>query len=143
MLWWSKAPDSIVSRDVSQRSVKKTAVEPEIDNIVDDDDDDNDNEETKAVDWDLHYAALIEYSKEYGDCNIPLKKSYECLLKGLGANGTDLKYSRKLGRWLDTQRVAKRGTRSDKNLSKDRELKLQALVDQGNKYYIIFFLNLY
>jgi hypothetical protein len=75
--------------------------------------------------WDIHYSALIEYGKEHGNCNIPIKTIYECILPG-----DDVKhYSGCLGNWLELQRRAK----VMNQLSPDLEVRLQKLVDMGMK----------
>jgi len=83
------------------------------------------------IDWPRHYAALLEYAKEHGHCNVPQNKSYECLLPGMGDDGSDFAYSGKLGMWLSRQRCSKKGTNGNKSLSEDQEAQLQTLVDQG------------
>ena len=52
------------------------------------------------ITWRQHYFALLEYEKQYGNCNV--KKgfkhiNFECTLRGMGENGTDYHYSAKLG----------------------------------------------
>ena len=79
--------------------------------------------------WPMHYAALLEYCREYGHCNVPWSHNYECILKGFGRNGTDLKYTGKLGSWLSTQRQSKKGHGG--RLSPERQQLLQRLVDDG------------
>lgn len=89
------------------------------------------------LDWDIHYAALVEYGEEYGHCNVPTRKNtpideyYKCVLKGLGTNGSNYKYFEKLGRWLDDQRRKKRGTRGNAVLTTEQDSKLQTLVNKG------------
>ena len=65
-----------------------------------------------CIDWPRHYAALVEYGKEYGHCNVPRKNIahdyYKCVLKGIGENGSDFQYHGNLGTWLFTQRQRKR-----------------------------------
>lgn len=79
--------------------------------------------------WRRHFAALLEYGREYGHCNVPVLASYECMLPGMGPLGTPLQYAGKLGKWLTTQRQAKKG--HGYQLAPDRERLLQDLVDQG------------
>lgn len=88
------------------------------------------------LDWNLNYAALIEYGKEYGNCNVPTRKHYECILTGNGANGSDHKYSGKLGTWLCNQKRKKRGSYGNLTLSLDHETLLQSLVDEGALFYL-------
>ena len=84
-----------------------------------------------AIDWPRHYAALLEYGKEHGTCNIPHLRRYECDLPGLGENGSVFHYEGKLGSWLDRQRQSKKGF-GKFNISEDQVTQLQILVDQGN-----------
>ena len=82
--------------------------------------------------WDHHYAALLEYGKQHGHCNVPQLDSYTCVLKGMGKNGSDMAYSGKLGTWVSGQRKMKKGTESKgRKLTPDREALLQKLVNQG------------
>jgi hypothetical protein len=47
------------------------------------------------------------------------------------ADGREDHYSGQLGRWLSVQRYSKKGDKGYKELSADREDKLQRLVDLG------------
>ena len=81
-------------------------------------------------DWPRHYAALLEYYKEHGTCNVPQQVYYECELPGMGdEEGEDFHYIGYLGLWLANQRRCKRGLRSA--LTPKRDALLQALVDEG------------
>lgn len=51
--------------------------------------------------WDIHYAALLEYDQEYGHSNVPTEFTYHCEL----SNG--MKYQGELGQWLNIQRRLK------------------------------------
>ena len=62
------------------------------------------------LDWHIHYAALSEYYKDYGHCNVPFKAIYECVLVEAGDSGADIHYKGKLGRWVDRQRQNKKGS---------------------------------
>jgi hypothetical protein len=62
-----------------------------------------------GIDWNIHYAALEEYGREYGHCNVPFKCVYECTLRGAGEAGGDVSYAGNLGRWLDRQRQNQKG----------------------------------
>lgn len=104
-------------------------------------------------DWDIHYLALIEYSKVHGTCNVPQKDEFECDIAGMGEDGQPFKYKGRLGQWVRSQRQLKRALDApaseskrkprksedpDKpiliqTLSPEREAKLQLLVDQGTK----------
>ena len=78
-----------------------------------------------------NYFALLEYGKQFGNCNVPQMVSYKCILRGLGKGGSDLEYSGNLGSWLSKQRSMKKGTAGYGRLRADREVLLQQLVDQG------------
>ena len=88
--------------------------------------------------WELHYAALLEYGKQYGHCNIPSGDSYACILpvsdavkagdgNGDGDGMSELKYSGFLGKWLMIQGMLK----GQEKLDVAHESLLQALVDRG------------
>lgn len=85
------------------------------------------------IDWPRHYAALLEYYKEHGTCNVNSKHGYECNLVGMGDNGQDFHYVGKLGRWLRDQRQARKGSRP--KLTPERNAQLQKLVDEGEIYF--------
>ena len=36
----------------------------------------------RLQDWNIHYAAILEYFKEFGTCDVPKNRSYECDLPG-------------------------------------------------------------
>ena len=82
------------------------------------------------IDWPRNYAALLEYCKKYGTCNIPKRDSYECDLEGLGESGGVYHYKGNLGMWFNDQRKAKKGTGRYK-LTPERLALLQKLVDEG------------
>jgi len=90
-------------------------------------------EEKKAAEdaiWARHFAALLEYCKQYDTCNVTTewrKKSFKCDLVGMAADGGVYHYEGKLGYWVHRQRKAKHANK----LPADREAQLQALVDQG------------
>lgn len=73
---------------------------------------------------------MPEDCEEHGHCNVPRNQSYDCVLPGLEEDGSDVKYSGKLGKWLDTQRQKKNGIVGPR-LATDREAQLQELVDRG------------
>lgn len=81
--------------------------------------------------WSKHYAALVEYGKEHGTCNAPLKTTFTCVLQGMGEGGTDLEYEGNIGFWLNRQRQARKHMNGHKRLTADREALLQQLVDEG------------
>jgi len=81
----------------------------------------------EAAMWARHFAALLEYCRQKGTCNIAQRKSFKCDLVGMAPDGGVYKYDEKLGKWLHNQRQAKRKNK----LLADREAQLQALVDQG------------
>ena len=90
--------------------------------------------------WRFHYAALLEYYKINGSCNVPSSVIFECKLPDMGENGRPYHYNGKLGRWLMYQRQAKLGKYNKSKLSPEHEAKLQLLVDEGNNYNRIFLL---
>jgi hypothetical protein len=81
--------------------------------------------------WPRNFAALLRYGEEYKTCNVPSKAVYECILPGMGDNGTDFQYMGRLGVWLNNQRRAKKGTHGSRRITPDREALLQMLVDEG------------
>lgn len=78
--------------------------------------------------WPKHYAALLEYGREFGHCNVRQKETYQCVLPGLGRNGADYTYDGKLGRWLANQR---RFNRTQEHIGPQRTALLQSLVNEG------------
>jgi hypothetical protein len=88
-------------------------------------------ENTVSLDWWTHRAALDEYAREYGHCNVPGKFQYECILHGVSdGNNEDTPYKANLGLWLSRQRASKLGS-SKTTLSSDKLASLQELVDKG------------
>lgn len=87
------------------------------------------NKKLAVSEWNRHYAALIDYGRTHGHCNVPQVQSYECVLPGMGDDGEDYLYNSRLGIWLCTQRQAKKGMRNA--LAQEREELLQELVDQN------------
>ncbi len=87
--------------------------------------------------WPRHFAALLEYAKEHGHCNVPPQASYECVLPATGILGKSMRYKGDLGVWLTHQKRAKRVL--DPSLCPERDALLQQLVDEGNvsKIYMI------
>ena len=83
------------------------------------------------LEWSTNYAALLEYYKKNGTCNVPQTAVYECDLEGLGENGSEYHYVGKLGAWLSSQRQAKFG-RHNRKITPEREALLQKLVNEGN-----------
>lgn len=77
--------------------------------------------------WSRSYAALLEYYREHGTCNIPKYESYECMLVGMDDDGSDHFYSANLGGWLHRQQYNK----ATNQLRPHRKSQLQSLVDQG------------
>ena len=82
------------------------------------------------VEWRYHYAALLEYYKEHGTCNVPKRSSYECDIPDMGDDGAVYHYKGNLGSWLDYQRKANRSTGLHR-ISPERVAQLQLLVDEG------------
>lgn len=77
--------------------------------------------------WNRYFAALSEYIKEYGQCNLPLTTSvYECTVPSTGR-----RFCGNLSVWLFSQRLAKRGLLGRAPLTPQREALLQTLADQG------------
>ena len=91
--------------------------------------------------WSHHYAALSEYYKEHGTCNIPQSHSYECDLPGMRDDVDNIiHYKANLGKWLTEQRQARKGQGCSK-LSNEREAQLQILVDDGNIYIHLLYID--
>ena len=97
------------------------------------------NKKQGDIDWPRNYAALLEYYKEHGTCNVPQDAVYECDLKGLGEDGGVLHYVGNLGRWLHTQRQAKKGQGNNK-ITPERQAWLQKLVHEG-EYVCVYFIS--
>ena len=89
------------------------------------------------INWPRNYAALLEYYKEHGTCNIPIRAFYECDLEGLGEDGGLYHYAGNLGAWLKTQRQAKKGNGAYK-LTTERQALLQKLVNEGEHVCVSF-----
>lgn len=87
------------------------------------------------TEWNVNLAALKKYREEHGHCNIPSTHSYECVLPGLGEDGSDLHYKSTLGQWLLRQRQLKKmvaeGRAAKGGFTPEREALLQELVDEG------------
>ena len=82
------------------------------------------------LEWNTNYAALLEYYKEHGTCNVPRNPVYECDLKGWGEDGGVYHYVGNLGAWLNHQRTAKKG-QDNRKITPERHALLQKLVDEG------------
>ena len=80
-----------------------------------------------------NYAALLEYCKEHGTCNVPYSVVYECNLPSVDGDGGTYRYKSKLGQWLIINKRAKKGV-GRYTITPEHEAQLQLLVDQGNKY---------
>lgn len=80
-----------------------------------------------SVTWADNFAALKKYGEELGNCNVPLRGSYECVLEGFGEGGAGLHYVGKLGIWLQIQRQMI----AHKRMPADREALIQELIDAG------------
>ena len=87
------------------------------------------------IDWPRNYAALLEYYKMNGTCNVPYKTVYKCDLESLGENGGVYHYVGNLGTWLYTQRQAKKDKGNSK-ITLERQAWLQKLVDEGKCVYM-------
>ncbi len=92
---------------------------------------------TGEISWARHFAALVEYGKQHGHCNVPLKTFFECAIPagGIGEGGEMTgemtMYQGNLGFWLNRQRQARKGQGHSKKLLPEREALLQRLVDEG------------
>eukprot|EP01042_Synura_sphagnicola_P036431 gene36431-biopygen5277 len=75
----------------------------------------------KDVIWNSNCDILEEYWRLFGTCNCPARTV--CVLPG----GREVN----IGKWLNDQRMMKRGTRGQLHLTTEREARLQALVDEG------------
>lgn len=91
--------------------------------------------------WYRHYAALLEWGKENGHCNIPVRSDYECETPDMvDTHGKTLctggHYTGKLGHWLDNQRtIRKRQSTYDgpnKEVNCTRQALLLNLIETGN-----------
>jgi hypothetical protein len=82
--------------------------------------------------WSLHYAALLEYCKQQGHCNVPHDLTFACVLKEMGKNGEDYQYEEKLGDWLTNQRSIYHGHKGQK-MEPDRRAKLEELHEKGKE----------
>lgn len=92
---------------------------------------------SEGVDWNKHFAALLEYGKIHNSYNVPQKFVFECDIPMSVAVGFESSentsavyhYNGRLGRWLDNQRQFKKGNGG--KLYNERNRKLQVLVDEG------------
>ena len=91
------------------------------------------------LEWYTNYAALLEYYKEHGTCNVSRKVIYECDLEGCGDDGGVYHYAGKLGFWLCNQRQAK-NNQGNRKITPKRQALLQKLVDEGNCEYVFHFI---
>jgi len=87
--------------------------------------------------WHSHYAAILQYCKEHGHCNVPKGFSYECIIPDIGDDSPHGRYVGHLGSWLCYQRRLKKKDKSA--LLPDREGLLQQLVDEG-EYTIVLYI---
>ena len=87
-----------------------------------------------TITWPRNYAALLEYYKVYGTCNVPYHAKYECDLEGLGEYGTVYRYVGNLGLWLAHQRTSKKRNK----ITPERQALLQKLVDEGKHVCVSF-----
>jgi hypothetical protein len=75
----------------------------------------------------------MEFERRHGTFNVPKMHVFECMLPGLGDDGSVYHYKGKLGQWLSTQRQVKRGGTKALSLDPNRERLLQRLVDEGER----------
>lgn len=66
---------------------------------------------------------------------VPIHETYECQLPAHESYGSATRYSGKLGRWLQVQRMAKRGSQHVTSISAERLALLQVLVDEGKLWW--------
>ena len=85
--------------------------------------------DTREIEWQRHYAALLEYYKEHGTCNVHNSIYYECELPNMGDDGGNYRYNGRLYAWLIIQRTAMRN--EGYGLTESQTALLQALVDEG------------
>ena len=78
-------------------------------------------------DWTTHYAALLVYRTQEGNCNLTQIAIFECDIPNFGEDGSNFHYVGKLGKWLHNQRSDKKRGK----LSLQREALLQKLKDEG------------
>jgi len=88
----------------------------------------------KEAPWGLQYAALLEYGRQFGHCNVPHSTRFECDVQD--DNGSVVHYCGNLGRWVSVQRQVFKGDKSiQKRPCPERRALLQALVDQQLFYW--------
>ena len=93
--------------------------------------------DTREIEWQRHYAALLEYYKEHGTCNVHNSNLlYKCELPNMGYNGGTFHYKDRLYGWLSIQRAAMRN--EGYGLTGSQTALLQAFVDEGILLLIIF-----
>jgi hypothetical protein len=87
------------------------------------------------MNWNQNYAALLEYGRIHGHCNVPFETVFACML-------ADGEYQGALGVWLYKQGLA--WCNRVEPLSPDQESLLQRLIEDGNiitlkysMYYIV------
>jgi hypothetical protein len=88
---------------------------------------------TLDLQWRRHYAALLEYGRQNGHCNVPARGTFECDLPDLGDDGGMYHYSANLGRWAFGQKQRRKRVGKSDGLPPDREALLQKLVDEGDR----------
>ena len=87
--------------------------------------------------WRRHYAALLQYKEQHGHCNVPSNATYECILHEMNeVSINDYEYRGNLGKWLTSQRRAKKGRKGAATLTQEEDALLQVLSDQGSVVYI-------
>ncbi len=92
------------------------------------------------IPWAYHFAALAEYGRQHGTCNISARGFFECDITGV--DGQPYHYAGKLGSWVVEQRRNRKGRMPDvvrtSVLQQQREQMLQELVDSGEHRFMEF-----
>jgi hypothetical protein len=83
------------------------------------------------IGWDLHYAALVKYGKQYGTCNVPSPAVYTCTIEGMTDDGGVYNYEGNLGKWVEYQRSLYKARSKGDIVTESHLALLQELVDQG------------
>ena len=74
--------------------------------------------------WPLHYAALLQYERQYGHCNPTTTTIYACDLPNMGENGGIYHYNGKLGQWVAGQKSTMKNPLFKHKLSSSQRAKL-------------------
>ena len=82
--------------------------------------------------WQLHYAAFLEYYKQHGNCEVPVDCIYECDLQNMDENEETYDYKDNLGAWLNQQKIAFKEVAGETKMTSKQIDLLQQLIDEGN-----------